>query len=54
MLIHDYTAYKIWESDQRERHLELAKRVDVTEIKTSSPPLNWLIAMMSKLTNLFR
>jgi hypothetical protein len=54
MLIHDYVAYKIWESDQRERELELARRVDVPGIKASSPSLNWLIALASKLTSLNR
>jgi hypothetical protein len=54
MLIHDYTAYKIWESAQRERQLELDRRVDVTGIKALSPSLIWLIALSSKLTNHFR
>jgi hypothetical protein len=54
MLIQDYSAYKIWESDQRERELKLARQVDVTGIKALSPSLIQLIAMASKLTNHIR
>ncbi|MCD9025995.1 hypothetical protein [Cohnella silvisoli] len=54
MLIHDYTAYKIWESDQRERELELARRIGGSGIKVSTLPVFWLIALASKLSNLNR
>lgn len=50
MLLHDYAAYKIWESNQR----ELAIRLDRQTVGTRRTKGSRVRLLLSSLTGLFR
>ncbi len=52
MLIHDYSTYKIWESDQQERIVRLSRLVDGMDFRARPARLNWLNLLAARLTGL--
>jgi hypothetical protein len=51
MLIQEYSTYKIWESDQKERELRLSRLVSgVNASTTNNPRLGWWSSIVTKLT----
>jgi hypothetical protein len=52
MLIQEYSAYKIWESDLRENELQLRSYVDRSRKITRSGLLNSWVSVMTNLVRL--
>ncbi|RED56747.1 hypothetical protein [Cohnella lupini] len=52
MLIHEYSTYKIWESDQQERGIRLSRLVDARDVRATPSRHTWLGLLLSKLSGL--
>ncbi len=56
MLIHDYVAYKLWESNQKELELELARQRQIkgSNTKVTPLPVSWWSMLAAKAAGLIR
>lgn len=54
MLIHEYTAYKIWESNQRENELILSRTAYGLNRRKAPLPNGWWTLIAAKLASLIR